>query len=240
MTSAGQGQFCSSQGGERFLLTNCKSDNVKLALKVTCSMAKSQPYRATLHISQCSRLYCLSLICDRRSTEVAGMALLLPSQALHTSVLISPDEYLQPRKPVLPHVQPAGDASLGSAECTASCLHFEQRPQTPDHQKKYRQSVLHEPGKIVRHFGVAEDPLPEGSFGRATVARPGESVAEYIKSYPQSGLAQWALQRAEDVYARCVQCIIVAASSAAKNHSSAMAHPTNAILIRHKLLWMQF
>ena len=62
--------------------------------------------------------------------------------------------------------------------------------------------MLHEPGKIVRHFGTAEDPLPEGSFGRATIARPGESVADYIKSYPQSSLAQWALQRAEDVYAR--------------------------------------
>ncbi len=47
-----------------------------------------------------------------------------------------------------------------------------------------------------------KDPLPEGSFGRATIARPGESVADYIKSYPQSSLAQWALQRAEDVYAR--------------------------------------
>ena len=69
--------------------------------------------------------------------------------------------------------------------------------------------MLHEPGKIVRHFGTAEDPLPEGSFGRATIARPGESVADYIKSYPQSSLAQWALQSllrassaAEDVYAR--------------------------------------
>ena len=136
------------------------------------------------------------------SSTVSTMTALLTSQALHTTVLLSPDEYLQPRKPVLPHVQAAGDASLGSAECTASCLHFDERPQTPDHQKKYRQSVLHEPGKIVRHFGVAEDPLPEGNFGRATIARPGESVAEYIKSYPQSGLAQWALQRAEDVYAR--------------------------------------
>lgn len=124
------------------------------------------------------------------------------SQALHTNVLLSPDEYVQPRRPMLPHVQSAGEASTSNADCTATCLSFDQRPETPDHQKKYRQSVLHEPGKIVRHFGVAEDPLPVGSFGRATIARPGESVAEHIKSYPQSSLAQWALQRAEDVYAR--------------------------------------
>ncbi|KAA6430086.1 MAG: flagella associated [Trebouxia sp. A1-2] len=125
----------------------------------------------------------------------------MSSQAMHTSGLLSTDEYVEPRRPVLPHVQSAGDATRSNADCTASCLSFEPRPQTPDHQKKYRQSVLHEPGKIVRHFGTAEDPLPEGSFGRATIARQGESVADYIKSYPQSSLAQWALQRAEDVYA---------------------------------------
>ncbi|KAL3146785.1 hypothetical protein ABBQ38_014767 [Trebouxia sp. C0009 RCD-2024] len=114
---------------------------------------------------------------------------------------MSPDAYIQPRRPVLAHVQAAGDATRANADCTASCLSFDERPQTPDHQKKYRQSVLHEPGKIVRHFGVAEDPIHEGCFGRATIARPGESVADYIGSYPQSSLAQWALQRSEDVYA---------------------------------------
>ncbi len=130
------------------------------------------------------------------------MVVAMSSQTMHTNVLLSTDEYVQPRRPVLPHVQSAGDATRSNADCTASCLSFEPRPQTPDHQKKYRHPVLHEPGKIVRHFGTAEDPLPEGSFGRATIARPGESVADYIKSYPQSSLAQWALQRAEDVYAR--------------------------------------
>ena len=130
------------------------------------------------------------------------MAAVLSSQALHTNILMSADEYIQPRRPVLAHVQAAGDASKANADCTASCLTFDERPQTPDHQKKYRQSVLHEPGKIVRHFGVAEDPIQEGCFGRATIARPGESVADYIRSYPQSSLAQWALQRSEDVYAR--------------------------------------
>ena len=54
----------------------------------------------------------------------------------------------------------------------------------------------------MRHFGTAEDPLPEGTFGRATHAKPGETVAEYIQSYPKSALKQWALHQAEDVYAR--------------------------------------
>lgn len=130
------------------------------------------------------------------------------SNCKHTLPLLCTDEYLQPRKPVLPHVSPAGErpaprtANTVNTDTTASCLSFAERPQTPPHEKKYRQSALHEPGAIVRHFGSAEDPLPEGTFGRATHAKPGESVADYIHSYPQSALKQWALQQAEDTYAR--------------------------------------
>ena len=133
---------------------------------------------------------------------------MMTTNAKHTLPLLCTDEYLQPRRPTLPHVSPAGERSKqgnskpASADTTASCLSFTERPQTPPHEKKYRQSVLHEPGAIVRHFGTAEDPLPEGTFGRATHAKPGESVADYIQSYPQSPLKQWALQQAEDVYAR--------------------------------------
>lgn len=155
-------------------------------------------WEASIDFPRCRRY----IDAGTRTQNCVRMTALLSSQALHTNILISPDEYIQPRRPVLPHVQAAGDATGANADCTATCLSFDARPQTPDHQKKYRQSVLHEPGKIVRHFGVAEDPLHEGSFGTATIARPGESVADYIKSYPQSSLAQWALQRSEDVYAR--------------------------------------
>lgn len=132
----------------------------------------------------------------------------ITANAKHTLPLLCADEYLQPRRPVLPHVSPAGERSsqrstkTANADTTAICLSFTERPQTPPHEKKYRQSALHEPGAIVRHFGTAEDPLPEGTFGRATHAKPGETVAEYIQSYPKSALKQWALQQAEDVYAR--------------------------------------
>jgi hypothetical protein len=42
-----------------------------------------------------------------------------------------------------------------------------ERPETPDALKKYRQSRLHEPGKIFRHFSSYNDPVdPEKVYGR--------------------------------------------------------------------------
>lgn len=153
----------------------------------------------------CCKTAAFELPCDRKDELAMALA-----NSKHTSTLLCTDEYLQPRRPVLPHIPAAGERSKQSPvkqsnpDTTATCLSFSERPQTPPHEKKYRQSALHEPGAIVRHFGTAEDPLPEGTFGRATHAKPGESVADYIQSYPQSAIAQWALQQAEDVYARCV------------------------------------
>lgn len=165
----------------------------------------------------------------------------------HTLPLLCTEEYLQPRRPMLPHVSPAGErptsrtAKPADTGTTASCLSFAERPQTPPHEKKYRQSALHEPGAIVRHFGTAEDALPEGTFGRATHAKPGESVADYIQSYPQSALKQWALQQAEDVYARytgdlCSLFCLVFATPVCGNQCAAQSfHARNCSLMLLRL-----
>ena len=40
-----------------------------------------------------------------------------------------------------------------------------ERPSTPPEIKKYRQSTIHEPGKMVKHYGLADDPVKNGPFG---------------------------------------------------------------------------
>uniref|UniRef100_A0A7S2VV15 EFHB C-terminal EF-hand domain-containing protein n=1 Tax=Chlamydomonas chlamydogama TaxID=225041 RepID=A0A7S2VV15_9CHLO len=99
-----------------------------------------------------------------------------------------------------PWIRPAG-VSTAVQESAKDALTWQERPQTPPEQKKYRQSTVHEPGIIVRHYGAAEDPLPEGPFGDKTKSQPGESVSDYLKGYPNTEIGRWALERSEDVYA---------------------------------------
>ena len=30
---------------------------------------------------------------------------------------------------------------------------------------RYRQSTMHEPGKVIKHYGLADDPVKKGPFG---------------------------------------------------------------------------
>ncbi|GFR51165.1 hypothetical protein Agub_g13522 [Astrephomene gubernaculifera] len=101
-----------------------------------------------------------------------------------------------------PQIPPAGITSVfdGGAK-DAVTWERGQRPVTPETIKKYRQSVVHEPGKIIRHPGVAEDPIPPGPYGVKTAAPPGQNVTEVIKNYPDSELARWKLEQAENIYA---------------------------------------
>ena len=85
-------------------------------------------------------------------------------------------------------------------ESAKECLTWQERPITPPEIKKYRQSVIHEPSKTVRHFGVADDPVPAGPYGRKSVYA--ETAEQNMKAYPQSEIAQWKQERSEDVYAR--------------------------------------
>ena len=87
-----------------------------------------------------------------------------------------------------------------TAESIKDAVTWSEPPPTPPEQKKYRQSTIHEAGKIVRHPGSAGDPLPEGPFGDKSVY--GESVAQNMQAYPRTEVARWTLDRAEDVYAR--------------------------------------
>lgn len=98
-------------------------------------------------------------------------------------------------------IRPAG-VTTNFNETAQDALTWQKRPETPPEQKKYRQSTVHEPGKVVKHFGAADDPVPEGPFGDKSVSKPGESVAAYIKSFPDTEVARWKLERSEDIYAR--------------------------------------
>ncbi len=103
----------------------------------------------------------------------------------------------------MPQIPPAGITS-NLAETAKDALTWDPtRPQTPGDIKKYRQSTLHEPGAIVRHPGQAEDPVPQGPFGVKSAAAGGQSVLEALVNYPESELARWKIERAEEIYARC-------------------------------------
>jgi len=100
-----------------------------------------------------------------------------------------------------PYIRPAGIVTKIDGEGAKACLTQPldtEHPSTPPHIKKYRQSTVHEPGKIVRHQGLADDPVQAGPFGMTTVA--GDDVVGLIRTYPQSELMQWRLERQEDVY----------------------------------------
>lgn len=103
----------------------------------------------------------------------------------------------------MPQIPPAGITS-SLAETAKDALTWDPtRPQTPGDIKKYRQSTLHEPGAIVRHPGQAEDPVPQGVFGVKSAAAEGQSVLEALVNYPESELARWKIERAEEIYSRC-------------------------------------
>ena len=100
------------------------------------------------------------------------------------------------------HIPPAGLVTAVDGQGTAACLVYEERPVTPPEQRRYRQSLVHEPGKIVRHPGRALDALGQGPFGRETVQPPDEKVELVMKQLPGSDLLQWKQAREEDIYAR--------------------------------------
>ncbi|KAG2486271.1 hypothetical protein HYH03_015095 [Edaphochlamys debaryana] len=105
-----------------------------------------------------------------------------------------------------PQIPPAGITGRmdGSAR-DALTWSGGQRPGTPEDIKKYRQSTVHEPGRIVRHPGLADDPLPDGPFGVKSAASGGQSISEALNNYPNSELARWKIEQAEQNYASSVR-----------------------------------
>ena len=56
------------------------------------------------------------------------------------------------------HIRAAGLRYQNAGpEHTSTSLSWAARPDTPQNLKKYRQSTLHTPGQIFRHFGAAND-----------------------------------------------------------------------------------
>lgn len=117
---------------------------------------------------------------------------------MFTASTLLKDQYIPDSKSTW--IRPAGVLTSFN-ETAKDALTWKDRPSTPEEQKKYRQSTVHEPGKIVKHFGTADDPIPEGPFGNKTQSLPGENVAANIKSFPETEVARWKLERSEDVYA---------------------------------------
>lgn len=75
-------------------------------------------------------------------------------------------------------------------------------PSTPDTLKKYRKSHVNEPGKIQKHWGLADDPkaFPDNySYGKPTYTS--EHVSNVIKAQNLSGLADKFNDIKEDKYA---------------------------------------
>ena len=75
-------------------------------------------------------------------------------------------------------------------------------PSTPETLKKYRKSHVNEPGKIQKHWGLAEDPapFPKGySYGKSTYTS--EHVGQVVKAQNLSGLADKFNDIKEDKYA---------------------------------------
>ncbi len=97
-------------------------------------------------------------------------------------------------------------------ESVKDAMTWGERPQTPADQKKYRLLSVHEPGKIARHYGAADDPVPEGPFG--AVSKTDESVAATLKgNFPTTEMGRWQLEQSEDVYARCAQWLSSSSTS---------------------------
>mmetsp|Transcript_6907 Transcript_6907/g.10703 ORF Transcript_6907/g.10703 Transcript_6907/m.10703 type:complete len:454 (-) Transcript_6907:128-1489(-) len=102
-----------------------------------------------------------------------------------------------------PQIIPAGKSSRVQGDGAKVCVQPEvdqnERPITPDEIKKYRKSTVHEPGKIVVHYGRSDDHVPDQVFGVKAVY--GDTAAGLMANYPTSELMQWRLDRQEDIYA---------------------------------------
>ena len=85
------------------------------------------------------------------------------------------------------------------SEKTVKQVDFNARPPTPQEIKKYRRSVIMEPGTIVKHFGLADDPVPIAPpYGVKTVSSL--TVGEVMRTKEKSEMKEWAKEQAENIY----------------------------------------
>lgn len=97
----------------------------------------------------------------------------------------------------IPKIRTAGHQIVGVRDRENADFNIRQdvhlpadHPSTPEHLKKYRKSHVNEPGKIQKHWGVADDAkkFPENySYGKSTYGS--EHVDQVIKAQTLAGLA---------------------------------------------------
>ena len=95
----------------------------------------------------------------------------------------------------------AGTQSKTEQEGSKECLTLEERAPTPEHIKKYRQSVVHEPGAVVRHYGMADDKVMAGPFGLTTTRDPADDMKEVMQTFPTTNIMRYELENREKIYA---------------------------------------
>lgn len=87
----------------------------------------------------------------------------------------------------------------------ASCLQFDERPQTPKSIRKYRKSYFDEPGTRVTHPGLIDDyellqsKLANQRLGSRS-SRSGEHIEGIFQSGPTGSLNDYINERKEAVY----------------------------------------
>ena len=100
------------------------------------------------------------------------------------------------RQDPIPKIKPAGYEITGVRDRENADfnirqdMHISDRPDTPDKLKKYRKSHVNEPGKIQKHWGLADDQLKfpaDHSYGKSTYES--EHVGEVVKAQNLAGLA---------------------------------------------------
>lgn len=93
-----------------------------------------------------------------------------------------------------PKIQTAGsrnpNADKESADLSIRQDVHNQAPGTPEHLKKYRKSHVNQPGKIQKHWGIADDSShfpPSYSYGKKTFGS--EKVGDVLPAQNLQGLA---------------------------------------------------
>jgi len=93
-----------------------------------------------------------------------------------------------------PKIRPAGVTTTWSDEGSDKCIRQDEHyraPDTPPHIKKYRKSFNNQPGIKQKHYGLADDPIPDGRFVYGKKTYGSEHVSEVIKAQNLAGLADY-------------------------------------------------
>lgn len=98
------------------------------------------------------------------------------------------------------HVPAAGIHSSTEGGGVASSLRQDTDAATPRQEAKYRHSSW-QPGQRVRHFGVADDAIPEGPYGTTKGGRDRNTTAESMRQRPDSSWSTWKQEYAESAFA---------------------------------------